>query len=440
MNKLSQDEWIQKAIEIYTIDLFDYSLVKYTKTKDKVVIICKVCNNTFEQEAKYHLYGTGCPYCKNITTETWVEKAKNIHGDKYDYSLVNYVNSTTKVTIICPMHGKLQQYPSNHLIGNGGCIKCNTIAQTYTNDEYINKAKLKHHNKYDYSLTKYAGSGNKIIVICPKHTKFEIKANAHLSGQGCRECQYSGKHKTGRKTLEKFIEDAIYVHNNKYDYSKSIYVSSKHYIEIHCPDHGLFLQKPNAHLRGKGCLQCGNIKLRKTLEEFIDEANIVHDFKYDYSKSVYVTGNIKLIIKCPVEGHGEFEQLPFNHLNGTGCPICRSSKGELAVRKVLKRNNYIFKQQQRFDECKLTYPLPFDFYLPQYNLLIEYDGLQHFEPYSFGSDKSEETKLKNFENIQIRDAIKNKFCEDNNIRLLRIPYWDFKNVETILTNYITSIR
>jgi len=152
-------------------------------------------------------------------------------------------------------------------------------------------------------------------------------------------------------------------------------------------------------------------------------------------KKIKINKKVKIICK----EHGEFLQTPDNHLCGKGCPHCKSSKGENIIKKYLIENKIEFEEQKRFNECKNKYPLPFDFYLSTYNLLIEFDGEQHFKPYSFSSDKSEQTKQNNLEGIKLRDKIKTNYCLANNIKLLRISYLDKNKIEEILFNYFGDI-
>ena len=164
-------------------------------------------------------------------------------------------------------------------------------------------------------------------------------------------------------------------------------------------------------------------------ELFIKKANIKHSLKYDYSKVEYINATTKVIIICPL--HGEFKQTTNNHLTGFGCPSCNESKGELRIKEYLNSKNINFKIQFKFKNCKnleTNYLLPFDFYLPKYNICIEFDGMQHFKPIEhFGGEIA-------FKKLQHRDNIKINFCKNNNIKLLRIPYNKFNDIESILTD------
>ncbi len=165
---------------------------------------------------------------KKLTTEEFIQKAKLVHGDKYDYSLVEYINSTTKVKIICPIHGTFYQSPNAHLRGSS-CKLCGfeytTKSRKHTNESFINLANKKHNNKYDYSLVDYKQNKIKICIICPIHGKFYQSPNSHLQSYGCPTC---GNLNSGPKlTTEEFIQKAKLVHGNKYDYSLVDYKLNK---------------------------------------------------------------------------------------------------------------------------------------------------------------------------------------------------------------------
>jgi len=191
---------------------------------------------------------------KKLTKEQFIEKAKAIHGDKYNYSKVNYVNNSTKVTIICPKHGEFQQRPDDHTVRNAGCKQCGiearAIKKTLKLHEFIAKSVKMHGLKYDYSNTVYVNSKIKVSILCPIHGVFEQKPFEHIGGQGCPKC--AGKN----VTTDEFITKAKLVHGDKYDYSKVNYVNNTVKITILCHKHGEFEQSPNNHLSGSGCYLC----------------------------------------------------------------------------------------------------------------------------------------------------------------------------------------
>ena len=346
-----------------------------------------------------------------LTKDKFIEKAKSIHGDKYNYHESEYKTNKLKLKINCKIHGVFEQTPNLHLRGSG-CPKCGEIKRVetkiLTKYKFIKKSKVIHGDKYDYSLIKYINYDTRVKIICPIHGEFEQSPHSHFMGSGCQKC--GGVYKPNSY---EFIEKAKAIHGDKYDYSLVEYNKMFEKIQIICQKHGVFKQTPNAHINQKsGCQKC--VGQNKTTEEFIKEAKQIHGDKYDYSLVEYNNSKIKIKIIC--SKHGVFKQAPNRHILGDGCPICRESKGEKMIREYLIKNNIIFLSQHKFFDCKNIRVLPFDFYLPEYNTCIEYDGEQHFKI------KKHWGGIDALFGIQHRDKIKTKYCYDNNIKLLRIPY------------------
>ena len=176
-------------------------------------------------------------YTKNIIMnskklENFVKKAREVHGDKYDYSKVEYTNNYTKVCIICPEHGEFWQAPNNHINQKQGCPKCSHRSYKLSNEEFTIKAKEIHGNKYDYSKVDYVNNRTKVCIICPEHGEFWQTPYKHLNKQGCPRCYGNIKSNT-----EEFIAKAREVHGNKYDYSKVEYSGCENKVCIICPEH-----------------------------------------------------------------------------------------------------------------------------------------------------------------------------------------------------------
>ena len=218
--KLTKETFIKKAMKTHK-NKYDYSRVKYVGANEKVCIIC-LKHGEFYQIASNHLRGQGCPKCSNeklskihySNKEEFIEKAKQIHGNKYDYSKTEYIDSKTKVCIICPKHGEFYQTPNSHLNGHG-CFECGIISckpKSLTTEEFIEKARKIHGDKYDYSKTKYIDSKTKVCIICPKHGEFWQTPNCHLDGKGCPLCNESH--------LERDIRFLFDKNGIKYQYRK----------------------------------------------------------------------------------------------------------------------------------------------------------------------------------------------------------------------------
>ena len=197
-----------------------------------------------------------------ITASSFIERSNKLFNNTYDYSLVNFVDSKTKVKIICEKHGIFEREPSRHLNGRG-CAICGrekrALKITNTKEQFIQKANLKHNFKYDYSLVEYVNNKGILKIICTIHGLFLQKVYDHLSGCGCIKCGIKSASKIKTISIEKFIENANKIHNNKYNYNKSVYIKANIKINIICLVHGEFEQTPANHLAGKGCNKCGRI-------------------------------------------------------------------------------------------------------------------------------------------------------------------------------------
>jgi hypothetical protein len=358
---------------------------------------------------------------RKLTKEEFVERSIKKHGYFYDYSKVEYINSYTKVLIICPIHGEFWQRPDCHLNGQG-CPHCVGVAKL-TKEEFVERSLEVHSDWYDYSKVEYINCRTKVLIICPDHGEFWQRPDSHLNGNGCPICG------SFQLTKEEFVEKAILVHSVFYDYSKVVYINNRTKVLIICPYHGEFWQMPHAHLSGSGCPHCVN-SAPLTKEIFVERSILVHGDFYDYSKVVYVNANTKVCIICPI--HGEFWQTPYHHLRGHGCPYCKKSKLEMFVNKILTDNNINFIQSYReFDWLRNKLPLELDFYLPKYNIAIECQGKQHFECVErFGGEQE-------FINVQYRDKIKKQLCEEHGVKLFYINYND--NVEEKIEEIVKNI-
>ena len=255
---------------------------------------------------------------RKLTTEEFIEKAKATHGNAYNYSSTVYESARKKLTIICPIHGKFEQNPMDHIAGSG-CMECSGKTK-WTDETFKEKAKVVHSDTYDYSMVKLLNSKTKVEILCLKHGSFWQTPDLHINRkQGCPRCNGGI-----RDTKETFVSKAIELHGERYSYENACYIDNATKMEINCKVHGAFIQTPNAHIAGQGCPKCGiekRVKDRKIpLNVFIKRANQVHNNYYSYTNVSYTNIDTKVIIICPY--HGEFEQTPYVHLKGHGCSSC----------------------------------------------------------------------------------------------------------------------
>ena len=308
------------------------------------------------------------------------------------------------------------------------------MAKKFTKEEFIDKSKQIHKNKYDYSKVDYINNRIKVCIICPEHGEFYQTPKDNLNGCGCPKCALNRRINKRCKNINNFITEAKNIHGDKYDYSKVEYKNANTDIIIICPIHSEFYQTPHNHLRGRGCPKCSNSKKgdyqKCNTEGFIKKSKLVHGNKYNYSKVDYINNRIKVCIICPE--HGEFIQKPLDHTNGCGCPECGKKFG-VSERKILlelkkKYNNIIYQYRPQWLHNK-TSPQSLDFYLPDYNIAIEYQGRQHFYPNKlFGGNKG-------FINNQERDKRKYQKCLENGVKIFYISF-----EKNIPENYFAPIH
>jgi len=322
---LPLEQFIERANLIHR-EKYDYRKVVYKGFGKKVCIICPL-HGEFYQDPNNHLKGYGCHSCSKIklsrpvkfSTDLFIKKSIITHGEKFDYSKVIYKNPRKKVCIICKIHGEFYQEPHKHMKG-AGCKKCVVDSQRLSLDDFILKSNKIHGRKYDYSKIKIIKNNKeKVCIICPIHGEFWQKSGEHSTGSGCPTCAHETLARSLALSREEFINKAIEVHKDTYDYSNVNYVNNNTKVRIICKIHGEFYQKPGVHLKTKGCPQCNFSIGEQAIMSWLKKNKINFDPNHTF-------GDLK--------GPGEK-------------------------------------------------PLKFDFYIPCVKRLIEFDGPQHFRPVRF---------------------------------------------------------
>jgi len=352
----------------------------------------------------------------------FIEKSKNRHGEKYDYSKVEYVDSLTKVCIICKEHGEFWQTPQGHVRGQG-CPKCANIKRgdTFRSDgnTFIKRATVLHDGKYIYDKDSYINAMTKVPILCLKHGTFWMTPMNHLLGQGCPKC--SGRGLNTEEVIELFKEK----HGDSYDYSKVVFTKMHEKVCIICKEHGEFWQTPSKHLLGQGCPKCSGIKKAKertlTTNDFIEKSSKIHNNKYVYDKTEYKGTYESLTITCPI--HGDFTQRANDHLNGHGCPICGNnmSLAEKEIEDYIK--SFGVKTETKIRGI-LSNNKEIDILIPELNIGIEYNGLKWH---------SDEFKDKNYH------LNKTEECKKLGIRLVHIFEDEWMNKKEIIKSIIRNI-
>jgi hypothetical protein len=280
-----------------------------------------------------------------------------------------------------------------------------------------------HSNKYRIPNQNYIDIFARITVICKTHGEFDISTKNLLSGHGCSKC--AGVEKSSIVELRKKCNK---IHGDKFIIPNQEYINAKTDIKVICKKHidNDWFISPTRLLKRKGCPICTKKHKLDLIDVRIKCENAHKGKGYTIKNQNYVDNNTNILVTCPK--HGDWPAKPQNLFNGCGCPKCNSSKAEIKIEKILKENNIKFIPQKKFENCKHIKKLPFDFYLSEYNICIEYDGEQHFKRFHFEKD---DIRL---EKRQKLDEIKNEYCRKNNIHLIRISY--FQNINEELSKFL----
>ena len=256
----------------------------------------------------------------------------------------------------------------------------------------------------DLPIEDYQTNKIKIKHKCKNGHVYYQTPSHHLKGQSCPYCKNTKQKKTPKQYIQKCKDKG-------YDLPIEDYINNYTKIKHKCDKGHIYKQVPKFHLRGDGCPYC-NGGINKTSKQYIQECK---DKEYDLPIEDYKNATTKIKHKCN-KGH-IYNQRPYHHLEGYGCPICNESKGERYIRNYLNKNNIKYESQKTFSNLKDRTYLSYDFYLPEYNMLIEYQGIQHYESVAFnGKDKTD------LEKQQLHDKLKKEYAEDNGYKLLELHY------------------
>ena len=438
IEKLTNEEVIIRLKRIFKEEEYSYDLVKYKGYKKNIKIFCKKkYHGVFERRPETLFKKRGCFRCiKDLDKLKFISKVSKIHKNKYDYSLVNYVNYHQKITVICNVneHGNFKVTPDNHHHRKSGCSICGRLRSSLERRKsqkiFLNQLKKIYKNKYSFKKINYQGAKIPVIIICKNHGEQQITPDSILQGSGpCFDCGLIARGLKRRSTTVFFVKAARKIHGDKYDYSKTKYTKAKIPIIIICKKHKEFEQLPTTHLTGAGCNDCGNEiigkKLRNSIKKVIrilEEKRGKGNFDYSLIHKTYKNNRSILSIRCN-KHNKTFYQNADDHAQSGGCENCKyKSIGEELVMTILSEKNIEYIHNWGKHDCKLNKGrAKFDFYLPHQNLIIEYDGEQHFKPVQYGS-MTKKQAIKEFKNRKKFDKIKNKWTKKKKINFLRIKY------------------
>lgn len=404
-------------------------LGKYSGNKNKIECECLRDGYKWCVVPSSLLRGHGCPVCsglKKYTHEEFVAKLKLINPSIIVVG--RYINSSTKIECKCAKDEYIWSATPANLLSGHGCPKCAKKNKCADDNDF--KKKLKKISPNIIVESSYVNNTTKVDCRCSVcNNKWTTSPSVLLRGVGCIVCANRINGENARMSEEEFLNKVHFNNPNIKILSK--YRGRSNEVDCECTKDGYkWTVKAANLLNGYGCPKCSGRKVY-TQEEFEEKVNSISPTIKIIGK--YKNNKTKIDCVCLVDGH-KWNPIAGQLVKGIGCPRCNISHGEKAVSIFLKENNIKFEQWYKFDNCRNKNPLPFDFYLPDYNTCIEYDGEYHYKAIGFFGG---EEKLKN---TQERDAIKTKYCEDNNIKLVRIPYWDFDNINNILRDHLLAER
>lgn len=400
---------------------------------------------------------------KNFLEARFKERVFQMYGDQYDMALVDYQGNDHEVTLICRHHGLFEIKPRILLVGVShggvhkpphGCWKCCGLQDPHekpvlTAKDFNQKVRrIYQYKPLTFPIKKKISLSTNVTATCGKHGKITHKAQWWLDGKGCEYCN-------GKWYAPDWKEYARAAHGDKYEYVGDPPKKQSDYIHYMCPEHGEIAQRYDVHVvQGCGCPQCCNYSNHKPAKQRCQEwiAKCIEKYgegRYDYSRAhlTYANNDSEVEIRCCIHDHW-FKTTPDNNLrtvNGS-CPLCsmeiRESEGEATIRRWLQKHGILdFEQEYQLPNEDDTLPLQYlsaDFYLlhgSEY-IIIEYHGEQHYKdvPHFYAG------RVRNFAVQQHRDRYLRQYCHDNRIRLIEIPYWDFKRIDEILTDELLNIN
>jgi Zn finger protein HypA/HybF involved in hydrogenase expression len=398
----------------------------YKTQRTKATLICQQ-HGEFKADPKELWSGTGCPSCgkeKFIKPKAkWsdvIKRLKRVHGEKYIFHEDTYQGVRKHIKVFCPIHDYSWEPRVNDLLKGQGCRLCGIESSAKKRllsvGEFITRSQKVHGDKYDYNAVHQFKTQKEYVKInCPFHGQFEQSAQSHMLGSECPKCWIDRRSKALTSTWGDVLSFFREVHGYTYEYDSSTYTSSQGKIRIICKKHGAFTQVVSIHKSGQGCPKCGRDRISESLttswKDVLKAFREVHRDEYEYQEDSYTLLEVPMNIKC--RKHGIFSQTPKNHRSGSGCPICRSSRGEKEMEHVLTDLKIVFEHQKKFPELGLK---RFDYYIPFINTIIEYNGIQHYEPIEFFRG------IDGYNKLIKSDFIKRKYCEENGINYEIIRY------------------
>lgn len=407
-----------------------------------------VCNIHKEQGIQTIKYGSfkyrhnGCHFCakeKQFITQSLNVNELKRHAQylNIDFKYVDRTSTSPRIAFICPVHINKGIQITKYKSFIKPTFKCKYCSgKVYDTETLINK--MSKINPNIIILGQYKNSSTKIKCCCSIHNEifYSQPRKLYEGNVGCKQCKslkLKEANSIGTGTFINFMKEHFPMVEVVGEYE-----DSRIPIQLYCKEHNYyFSRRPHQYLHTTNprCCDCGNSQL-KSNEDFIKELKLINPHIVPLEKYRGLANKIN----CRCEKHNyEWKAIPSNILyQPSGCPKCRNYRGEIIISDLLNEWNIKYEMQKRFDDCVDKRSLPFDFFLSEHNIAIEYDGEGHFSPINFTTDH--EKNIEAFNIGRKHDQIKNDYCKEKNIKLIRIPYWEKGNIENILSKEINIIR
>ncbi len=428
-NRKTNEEFLKQVFEL-TGDEYEF-LEKYVTALTKIKVKHRKCGKSYSIKPSEFLNGSRCTYCSGLrkkTNEEFLKEVEVLVGNEYTF-LEPYKNAKTKIKVRHNVCGTIYEVTPYYFLSGGRCQYCygNKLK---TNDEFTTEIKNLVGNEYKF-LEPYKNSQTKIKV---EHKKcgyvYKVRPSRFLSGDRCPRC--SGNI---RKTNKQFIAEANKLYPLKEYTFLEDYKNNRKKIKVRHNKCGHeYKVKPVEFLSGVRCPKCFGTP-KKSNKRFLQDVEALVGDEYTFLEN-YKTNKTKLKVRHNKCGR-VYEVRPDSFMNGRRCPYCKSSKGEKLISEYLTKKRIDFISEKTFRGLKDNVSLRFDFYLPSFNLAIEYDGRQHFEPVTFGGINKEKAE-ENHRLVKKHDCIKNNYCREKGVRLLRIPYMEFESIDKILDKVLAG--
>ena len=370
---------------------------------------------------------------KKTDLKSFVKRARKIHGNKYCYALVKFKDLNDDIEIICLKHGVIKQKASNHLTGKG-CKYCAIDEQKISKEEFIEKAKKIHGDKYDYSnIPDRVSAEEEIEIFCNECNSYfkSSRRKIMMADTPCSFCYSKLRGKQRTKTFEWFEKEIEKIHDNKYSLYKDKYLNTKTETVVFCKKCNKdFKIIPMHLLQGGGCQRCAietvakakmlkQEDVEKEIKKACSDRYTFKPFKYDASRTV-------INFHCSKHDFNFQQSFATYRANGICCPKCKpKSKAELEVFDFLKENRINFRYNETMDGLKDDGTLFPDFFLPEQKIMIEVNGEHHYRPTDYSGKLSEEEMIKSFHKQKHHDWLKRKYCKRHGYRYEEI--WFYEN-------------